>query len=165
LHETDEADETMTNSKLNRREFLARLTVVPIITALPPRGARPPVTVYKTPTCGCCKKWVEHIEKAGFKVTVKDMADVSPVRKDLGVPEALASCHTAVLGAYVVEGHVPADVIDKMLKEKPAGRGLTIPGMPQSAPGMDIPGQPYNVLLFTRDGKTKVYASRDGRKV
>lgn len=145
---------------MHRRDFLTRMALAPIVTALPSKRARPPMTVYKTPTCGCCKKWVEHVEKAGFKVTVKDMPDVSPVRKDLGVPAALASCHTAVVGAYLIEGHVPADLIDKMLAEKPAGRGLTIPGMPASAPGMDLPGQKYDVLLFTIDGKTKIYASR-----
>lgn len=145
---------------MKRREFLTRLALAPIVTALPRRQARPAMTVYKTPTCGCCTKWVEHVEKAGFKVTTRDMADVTSVRKDLGVPDSLASCHTAVVGAYLVEGHVPADLIDRMLKEKPAGRGLTIPGMPQSAPGMDNPGQKYDVLLFQRDGKTRVYASR-----
>ena len=135
--------------------------MAPIVTALPvTRRARPPMTVYKSPSCGCCKDWVKHVEKGGFKVTVKDLADVNPIKKDMGVPLALASCHTAVVGAYVIEGHVPADLIDKMLAAKPAWRGLTIPGMPQSAPGMDIPGQKYDVLLFTSDGKTKVYASR-----
>lgn len=118
------------------------------------------MTVYKSPTCGCCKDWVKHVEKAGFKVTVKDLADVAPIKKDLGLPLALASCHTAVVGAYLIEGHVPADLIDKMLAEKPTARGLAIPGMPPSAPGMDIPGTKYDVLLFTADGKTKVYASR-----
>jgi hypothetical protein len=147
-------------AKLNRREFLIRLAVAPIVTALPLSRARPPMTVYKSPTCGCCKEWVKHVEKAGFKVTVKDLVDVNPIKKDLGLPLALASCHTAVVGAYLIEGHVPADLIDKLLAEKPKARGLTIPGMPSSAPGMDIPGQKYDVLIFTSDGKTKIYASR-----
>lgn len=157
----------MNPNGLNRREFLIRLAaaplaVAPIVTALPARRVRPPMTVYKSPTCGCCKAWVTHVEKAGFKVTVKDMPDanLAALKKDLGMPQALASCHTAVLGAYLIEGHVPADLIDKLLAEKPAGRGLAIPGMPPSAPGMDIPGTKYDVLLFTSDGKTKVYASR-----
>jgi hypothetical protein len=146
----------------NRREFLMRIAVTPIVTAMPARRARPPMTVYKSPTCGCCEKWVEYVEKAGFKVTVKHLPDsgMSAIKKDLGVPAALASCHTAVIGAYLIEGHVPADLIDRILAEKPAGRGLTIPGMPASAPGMDLPGTRYDVLLFTSDGKTKVYASR-----
>jgi len=124
--------------------------------------ARPPMTVYKSPSCGCCKNWVAHVQKAGFTVTIKDVADVDPVKRDLGVPAALASCHTAVLGAYVIEGHVPADVIDRLLAEKPAGRGLAVPGMPQSAPGMDVPGSKdhYDILLFTAAGKTSVYAKR-----
>ena len=151
----------MSIANVSRREFLVRLAVAPIVTALPlPKRARPPMTVYKTPTCGCCKDWVKHVEKAGFKVTSKDLADVNPIKKDLGLPLALASCHTTVVGAYLIEGHVPADLIDKLLAEKPKARGLTIPGMPQSAPGMDIPGQKYDVLLFTTDGKTKIYASR-----
>lgn len=120
------------------------------------------MTVYKSASCGCCKKWVEHVEKAGFRVTVKDVPDANlgSIKADLGLPAALASCHTAVVGAYLVEGHVPADLIDKLLAEKPAVRGLTIPGMPASAPGMDIPGTKYDVLAFTVDGKTRVYASR-----
>jgi hypothetical protein len=149
---------------LNRREFLGRLAVLPIVTALPERRrrARPPMTVYKSATSGCCKDWVKHAEKGGFKVTVKDVPDagLSQIKKDLGLPPGLASCHTTVVGAYLIEGHVPADLVDKLLAEKPKARGLTIPGMPQSAPGMDIPGQKYNVLLFTTDGKTTVYASR-----
>jgi hypothetical protein len=140
------------------------MAALPIVTALGvgarPKRVRPPMTVYKSPTCGCCTKWVEHVQKAGFKVTVKDMADVDPIKKDLGMPAALASCHTAVVGAYLVEGHVPADLIDKMLAEKPAARGLAVPGMPASSPGMDMPGEKYDVLLFTADGKTRVYARR-----
>jgi hypothetical protein len=150
---------------MNRRDFLERLAFFPIVTGISVtrrrrRAARPPMTVYKDPNCGCCEKWVAHVKRAGFTVTVKDVANVAPLRKDLGVPAAMASCHTAVVGAYVVEGHVPADLIDKMLADKPAGRGLAIPGMPQSAPGMDIPGQPYDVLLFASDGKAKLYARR-----
>jgi hypothetical protein len=151
------------NRILDRRNFLAVFAATPIVTALHVRAqkpARPPMTVYKSPTCGCCSKWISHVEKAGFKVTVKDLENVDPIKRDLGVPAALASCHTAVVGKYLVEGHVPADLIDKMLAEAPAFRGLTIPGMPQSAPGMDIPGQKYTVLLFTPDGKTKPYATR-----
>lgn len=151
---------------LDRRDFLARFAAVPIVTALGMRPkklrdqARPRMTVYKTPACGCCGKWVTHVEKAGFKVTVKDVESTDAIRKEMGVPAALGSCHTAIVGKYIVEGHVPADLIDKMLAQQPAARGLTIPGMPASAPGMDMPGQKYDVLLFTSDGKTSVYASR-----
>jgi hypothetical protein len=156
--------DSMGASRTTRRQFLAQFAAVPIVTGLGvnarSKAPRPPMTVYKTPTCSCCKKWVEHVEKAGFKVTVRDMADVSSVRRDVGVPARLASCHTAIVGAYVIEGHVPADLIDKLLADKTPGKGLTIPGMPQSAPGMDFPGEPYEVLLFTTDGKTRVYARR-----
>ena len=149
---------------LNRREFLAGIAVLPIVTAISAhpksKAPRPPMTVYKAPSCDCCRKWVTHVEKAGFKVTVKDMDNVDPIKRDVGVPAALASCHTAVVGKYIIEGHVPSDLIDKLLADQPAARGLTIPGMPQSAPGMDIPGQKYTVLLFTADGKTKQYATR-----
>jgi hypothetical protein len=151
------------NSLLDRRTFLARFASLPIVTAIA-FGAKPaakaPITVYKSATCGCCKEWVKYVEKAGFKVTVHDVEDVDKIKRDMGVPVALASCHTALAGAYVLEGHVPADLIDKLLAEKPAGRGLAVPGMPASAPGMDQPGGKYDVLLFTSDGKSRVYARR-----
>jgi hypothetical protein len=153
--------------RIDRRDFLARFmalpAALPIVTAVAAsrqQSARLPMTVYKSPSCTCCGKWVAHVEKAGYKVTVKDMESVDPIKRDMGVPAALASCHTAVVGKYVIEGHVPADLIDKLFAEKSTARGLTIPGMPQSAPGMDIPGQKYEVLSFTSDGKTKVYATR-----
>jgi hypothetical protein len=150
------------NSSLDRRAFLARFAALPIVTAIAfgTKPAKAPITVYKSSTCGCCKEWVKHVEKAGFKVTVHDVEDMDKIKRDMGVPAALASCHTAVVGAYLIEGHVPADLIDKLLTEKPAGRGLAVPGMPASSPGMDLPGGKFDVLLFTRDGKSKVYAKR-----
>jgi hypothetical protein len=150
------------NTSLDRRTFLARFAAFPIVTAIA-FGAKPakaPITVYKSASCGCCKKWVEHIEKAGYKVTVHDVDDIEKVKKEMGVPTALGSCHTAVVGAYLIEGHVPADLIDKLMTEKPAARGLAVPGMPASSPGMDMPGGKFDVLLFTADGKSKVYARR-----
>jgi hypothetical protein len=121
----------------------------------------PEMVVYKSPTCGCCTSWIEHMREHGFQVKAKDLVDVTPARHQHGVPDHLASCHTAVVEGYTIEGHVPADLVYKLLEEKPAGVvGLTIPGMPQSAPGMDIPGEPYEVLTFTRDGQTSVYARR-----
>lgn len=152
----------MTSESVGRREFLARLAVLPIASgiAVAQQAPRPTMTVYKSPTCTCCSKWVAHVRKAGFTVVTKDLDDLDAIKKDLGVPGALGSCHTGVVGAYVIEGHVPADLIDKLLAEKPRARGLTIPGMPASAPGMDVPGQPYAVLLFTAEGKTSVYARR-----
>ena len=117
------------------------------------------IRVYKDPSCGCCSKWVEHMTNNGFVASVID-GDMRPIKKQYNVPGRLESCHTTIVGGYVIEGHVPADDVKKLLAAKPQGiLGLTIPGMPQSAPGMDvIPFQPYEVLTFDRDGKTTVYA-------
>jgi len=119
------------------------------------------MTVFKSPTCGCCTAWIEHVEKAGFKCTVRDFADLTEVKRTFGIPRALESCHTAQIGSYVVEGHVPADLIVKMLREKPVGRGLAVPGMPIGSPGMEG-GTPerYQVLFLNKDGTTRVYATR-----
>lgn len=119
------------------------------------------IKVYKTPTCGCCKAWVEHLEQNGFKAEVVDMPDLSSVKTKYGVAPEHQSCHTAVVGDYTVEGHVPADVIMKMLNEKPAIAGLAVPGMPMGSPGMEgATKEPYDVLTFDRAGKTTVYAQR-----
>ena len=126
-------------------------------------AAGTPITVYKTPTCGCCKEWVEHLRKNGFTPTTHDLNDLSETKDTLGVPNALRSCHTAVIGRYVIEGHVPADLIRKVVAEKPANVvGLAVPGMPASSPGMEVPGRkdPYDVFAFTRDGKRTIYAKR-----
>lgn len=119
------------------------------------------MTVFKSPTCGCCKAWVDHVTKAGFKCTVRDVADLREVKGTFGIPSALESCHTAQIGNYLVEGHVPADLILKMLKERPAGRGLAVPGMPIGSPGMEG-GTPerYQILLFDKAGQTRVFATR-----
>ncbi len=125
-------------------------------------AALPPMTVYKDPNCGCCTEWVNHVRKAGFVVTVRDTADMSSVKASFGVPSALESCHTARVGAYAIEGHVPADLIQKLLREQPVARGLAVPGMPQGSPGMEqgAPKDAYDVVLFDKAGKTRVYASR-----
>jgi hypothetical protein len=120
----------------------------------------PLMKVWKTPTCGCCGKWVRHMEAAGFRVEVTDVDDVDPVRKANGLPLNLASCHTALVGGYVVEGHVPASDVRRLLREKPAILGLAAPGMPAGSPGMDVPGSPpYDVLAVRRDGIASVYAT------
>ena len=126
-------------------------------------AAGTPITVYKTPTCGCCKEWVLHLKKNGFSPTTHDLNDLSETKDMLGVPDALRSCHTAVIGRYVIEGHVPADLIKKVVAEKPVNvLGLAVPGMPASSPGMEVPGRkdPYDVIAFTRDGKRTIYAKR-----
>jgi hypothetical protein len=120
------------------------------------------VTVYKSSTCECCKKWVEHLQAAGFTVNVHDEADMAKIKDDAGVPAAARSCHTARVGKYLVEGHVPADLIVKMLEERPHFAGIAAPGMPVGSPGMERGDQkpPYDIVSFTKDGKTEVYAKR-----
>lgn len=117
------------------------------------------ITVYKSPTCGCCKAWVEHLEQNGFSVTAHDVADVNPYKQRYGVTLALASCHTAVVEGYVVEGHVPASDIKRFLTEHPMARGLAVPGMPAGSPGMESPNpEPYAVMRLNPDGGSEVYA-------
>lgn len=120
------------------------------------------MTVYKSPTCGCCGLWVDHMKAAGFQVRVVDMDDVTEVKQASGVPMRLRTCHTAVVGDYVVEGHVPADVVQKLLRERPAAAGVAVPGMPIGSPGMEQGPRkdPYDVLLFDKAGKISVYAKR-----
>ncbi|HET7462758.1 MAG TPA: DUF411 domain-containing protein [Longimicrobium sp.] len=122
----------------------------------------PLAVVYKSPTCGCCNSWVEHMRQSGFRVETHDMDDVTPVKDEGHVPANGRSCHTAKVGNYVIEGHVPADLVKKLLAEHPADvAGLTVPGMVTGSPGMEGPSpQHYDVIAFTRDGKTRVYASR-----
>lgn len=117
------------------------------------------VEVFKSPYCGCCGKWVEHMRKAGFDVVTKDVNDVPAARKAAGMPERFGSCHTAKVGGYVVEGHVPAADVQRLLKEKPKAVGLAAPGMPQGSPGMETNRpQPYDTLLVQADGSYKVFA-------
>ena len=125
-------------------------------------AALPPVTVYKSATCGCCSQWIEHMKAAGFTVKALDVDDIEVPKKTYGVPSSAASCHTAVVGGYVVEGHVPADAVQRMLREKPAIAGIAVPGMPLGSPGMEMGGRkdPYNVVAFDKAGKTTVYEKR-----
>lgn len=123
------------------------------------------VTVYKSATCGCCANWVEHMRKAGFEVEARDVPDgeLPAIKAERGVAPGHQSCHTAVVGDYVVEGHVPADLVRKMLEEKPEIAGLAVPGMPRGSPGMEMPDgskDAYDVIAFTDDGDQRVYASR-----
>lgn len=121
----------------------------------------PAITVYKSPSCGCCAKWVDHLEENGFDVKSIDTPDVNPTKMQHGVPGELASCHTALVDGYVVEGHVPADVIKKMLEEEPEIVGLAVPGMPMGSPGMEGSRvDNYDVIAFQKDGTRSVFASR-----
>jgi hypothetical protein len=130
--------------------------------AVRPASQGPAMTVYKTPTCGCCGKWVEHMKAAGFQVQVQDMDDLTEIKQASGVPLRVRTCHTAVVGSYVVEGHVPADVVKKMLSEKPKVTGIAVPGMPIGSPGMESGTEktPYDIVVFDKTGKTTVYAKR-----
>lgn len=174
MHPSELSSNTPDRSPANvsRRQALAHAVAVAVALAASPAMGRlalaassitqpRTMTVFKSPTCGCCTAWIEHVEKAGFKCTVRDFADLTEVKRTFGIPRALESCHTAQVGSYVVEGHVPADLIVKMLTEKPVGRGLAVPGMPIGSPGMEG-GTPerYQVLFLNKDGTTRVYANR-----
>jgi len=124
----------------------------------------PVVTVYKSATCGCCQGWVDHLQHEGFQVEVVEMNDRSAVSSGRGVPRELGSCHTAVVGDYVVEGHVPAADIRRLLEEAPDAAGLAVPGMPIGSPGMEQGDyvQPYDVILIDRTGEGTVFAHHGG---
>jgi hypothetical protein len=124
-------------------------------------SANDTIVVYKTPTCGCCNDWVDHVKEHGFPVVTHDLDQLDGVKRQLGVPAGMISCHTATVRGYTVEGHVPADLIRKMIDERAAFRGLTVPGMPVGSPGMEGPWkQDYDVLAFDDRGNTTVYARR-----
>jgi hypothetical protein len=137
---------------------LAALVLPGWLPALPPGT---PMVVYKDPNCGCCHNWVEIMRKAGFEVAVRDTPDMTSIKRRYQVGSKLASCHTAVVAGYVIEGHVPADLIHKLVRQKPKGLGLAVPGMPIGSPGMEgSPKEAYDVLLFHTGGTTSVYARR-----
>ena len=119
------------------------------------------ITVYKSPTCGCCTDWVRHLEENGFDVTVHDTANVNKIKVDAGLTRELASCHTAFVGDYVIEGHVPAQDIHRLVAEAPQAQGLAVPGMPIGSPGMEMGDHqdPYTVLLFNDTGQSRPFAS------
>lgn len=123
-------------------------------------AAVPAMTVYKNATCGCCGNWVQHMKQHGFDLTVHDVDNMSPVKERVGLPYGLGSCHTAEIGGYFIEGHVPAAEVARLLKEKPQAKGLAVPGMPVGSPGMEQGDlqQPYDVLLVKHDGTTSVFA-------
>lgn len=117
------------------------------------------ITVYKSPACGCCSKWVSHLQDNGFEVEAVNRKDMNSVKSEAGIPSQLASCHTAIIGGYVIEGHVPADDIKRLLTERPDVAGLTVPGMPMGSPGMEGPRQDkYDMLTFTTSGDTTVFS-------
>ena len=124
----------------------------------------PSIVVYKTATCGCCNGWVEHLREAGFTVDTRDVRDIMTVKRDAGVPVQMSSCHTAIIDGYVVEGHVPAEHVARMVEERPEIAGIAVPGMPIGSPGMEGANpEPYQVLTFAHDGTAGVFADVDPR--
>ncbi len=128
----------------------------------------PPLVVYKDPSCGCCAGWAEHVRAAGFPVEIVETDSLNRVKARLGVPQDLAGCHTAEVGGYVVEGHVPATAIRRLLDEAPAATGLAVPGMPVGSPGMEVEGSPpdeYDVVLFGPSGRRRFARFRGADEV
>lgn len=129
----------------------------------PPGRPKPMVQIWKSPSCGCCKDWIVHLEANGFSTQVSDVGNAA-ARKRLGIQDKYGSCHTALVGGYAIEGHVPAKDIQRLLRERPAGIGLAVPFMPVGSPGMDGPEygdrkDPYDVLLLAKDGSARVFQS------
>lgn len=123
--------------------------------------ASPEVLVYKRASCGCCKLWVEHLKKSRFSVQAREVRDLKSIRERVGVPVRLEACHTAEVGGYFIEGHVPAQDIKRLLRERPVAKGLAVPGMPVGSPGMEVPSgkvNPYEVLLIGKDGGASVFS-------
>ena len=132
-------------------------SAAPAVEELPPEARE--VTVYKSPTCGCCTLWADHMREAGFEVREIDRTEMIPVKKELGVPLELASCHTAIVDGYVLEGHVPAGDVARLLSERPSVGGLAVPGMPMGSPGMEGPRKDdYRVITFGGEGGQRVWA-------
>jgi hypothetical protein len=151
-----------------RRAVLASLSAMAVM--VPGIKARaeawPSMTVYKDPSCGCCLAWVEHLTAAGFKVAVVETDRIDAVKAKFGIPEDLASCHTAELGDYLIEGHVPAGAIARLLAEKPPAKGLAVAGMPIGAPGMaGEPPESYEVVLFGPQGRRTFARYRGTREI
>ena len=142
----------------SRREFLALVAAIAAAPAIVRAQSAPLVEIWKSPQCECCDDWTKHMQKNGFATKVNVVRDTTSARRAARIDDKLASCHTARVGGYSIEGHVPAKDIRRLLAEKPKAIGLAVPGMPQSAPGMDNPGYPYDVLLVGLDGRTTVYS-------
>ena len=150
---------------MNRRHTLLMLFLSPLVVRAADRPGATRVVVYKNESCGCCKLWVQHLLQSGFEVQVHDVDNLGPIKERVGVPVAKGSCHTAEVSGYFLEGHVPAIDVKRLLRERPAAKGLTVPGMPPGSPGMEVlSGQtaPYDVLLVAKDGTTSVYAHHAG---
>jgi hypothetical protein len=146
---------------ISRRRMLLALSMVGAAAYRVHAQQPTKVDVYKDPTCGCCGNWVTHMKGHGFATTVTDVRDIAAVKTKYHVPDTLRSCHTALVGGYVIEGHVPASDVQRLLKQRPKIAGLAVPGMPTGSPGMEGPnGKPYDVLTFDTAGKTTVYSTQ-----
>jgi hypothetical protein len=148
-----------------RFAFMFFLAVGLAFPAFAATDGTPSIEVWKSPTCGCCGKWVEHLKQNGFAVTAKNTspAMLDRIKRQAGIEENLASCHTGLIDGYAIEGHVPAADIKRLLDERPDAIGLTVPNMPIGSPGMEQPNgeaEPYDVLLVKKDGSTEVFARR-----
>ncbi len=137
-----------------------------VIVAGQAQKAAPTMEVFKSPTCGCCSKWVEHVQEGGFTVKVTDVSDqaLDALKEKHGVPRTAQSCHTGLIDGYVVEGHVPVTEVHRLLKERPAVTGIAVGGMPLGSPGMEVPGQrpqTYNVITFDKQGSVKVFSTQN----
>ncbi len=143
--------------KLDRRLFLAVAAGAALMPArLAVADDLPVIQVFKSPTCGCCSMWVDHLTDSGFKVEAKDVADLDAIKQMAGVPSHLQACHTAVVDGYTIEGHIPADAIKMLLADRPAVKGLAVPGMPAGSPGMPSPTpEPYDVIAFGEAGEQR----------
>ncbi len=152
---------------MKRRTFLNGFLLAAVLPLSAQAAKKPVVTVYKTPTCGCCHEWVAHLQQQGFEVIAKDVPDTAPYRSRFGVPKELGSCHTGVIDGYALEGHVPAADIRRLLAERPKARGLAVPGMPVGSPGMEVEGSrrdAFDVVLFSDDGSRKVWQHYPARR-
>jgi hypothetical protein len=155
---------------INRRAFVIRISGLmaagvaggQLGAQVPGSSVKPrPITIYKSRSCGCCAKWVDHVRKNGFEPTVHDEEDMDAIKVQLGVPEGAWSCHTALVGKYLIEGHVPAADIQRLAREQPSVAGLAVPGMPSGTPGMAPPGAKivgFDVVAFQLDGTMRTFA-------
>ncbi|MDE2361096.1 MAG: DUF411 domain-containing protein [Hyphomicrobiales bacterium] len=138
------------------------LLLVALGVAAPAAALGEEIDVWRSPFCGCCHLWMKHMESAGFTVRSNETDDLMAVKRERKVPPDLASCHTAVVAGYTIEGHVPAADVQKLLADRPDALGLVLPGMPAGSPGMGIGAEPYDVLLLQKDGSTKIFAHHAG---
>lgn len=148
---------------MQRRTALQALLAAALGTHLVAHAALPPVEVYKSASCGCCTEWIRHLQENGFTVKAHDVANPSDYREKFGIPQELGSCHTATVGGYAIEGHVPAREIKRLLAERPHAKGLAVPSMPMGSPGMDgHRNDPYDVFLVRAGGRRAVYQHYSG---